>query len=94
MLTVALLSSSYAKEPPSLAPESASSTSAHSAENTLLAHKHYTNKKGSVVHSPAHTRTGKAPDGASAQCGDGSYSFSQNHRGTCSHHGGVVHWLR
>ncbi|WP_343205931.1 DUF3761 domain-containing protein [Rhodanobacter sp. MP1X3] len=34
-----------------------------------------------------------APAGASAQCRDGSYSFSMNHRGTCSHHGGVARWL-
>jgi len=29
--------------------------------------------------------------GASAVCADGSWSFSQNRSGTCSHHGGV-HW--
>jgi hypothetical protein len=34
-----------------------------------------------------------APQGATAQCGDGTYSFSQSHRGTCSHHGGVAKWL-
>jgi hypothetical protein len=31
--------------------------------------------------------------GATAQCRDGSYSFSEHHRGTCSHHGGVASWL-
>ena len=31
--------------------------------------------------------------GATAICGDGSCSYSQNHRGTCSHHGGVSEWL-
>ncbi|WP_161884338.1 DUF3761 domain-containing protein [Deinococcus alpinitundrae] len=30
------------------------------------------------------------PAGASAQCRDGSYSFSTHWRGTCSHHGGVA----
>ena len=30
------------------------------------------------------------PAGASAQCRDGTYSFSQSRRGTCSHHGGVA----
>lgn len=34
-----------------------------------------------------------APVGASARCRDGTYSFSQNRRGTCSHHGGVAEWL-
>ncbi|WP_227982833.1 DUF3761 domain-containing protein [Nocardia spumae] len=38
-------------------------------------------------------RPGQDPDGATAQCRDGSYSYSRNHRGTCSHHGGVDHWL-
>jgi hypothetical protein len=34
-----------------------------------------------------------APPGATAQCRDGTYSFSQHHSGTCSHHGGVAVWL-
>ena len=62
-------------------------------EATLIEHGHYVNKSGAVVHSPAHTATGAPPAGASAQCRDGSYSFSRSHRGTCSHHGGVAHWL-
>ena len=33
------------------------------------------------------------PPGATAQCTDGTYSFSQHHSGTCSHHGGVAVWL-
>jgi hypothetical protein len=33
------------------------------------------------------------PPGASALCADGSYSYSANRRGTCSHHGGVAQWL-
>lgn len=35
----------------------------------------------------------QAPAGATAQCRDGSYSFSASRRGTCSHHGGVAQWL-
>ncbi|MFC4911398.1 DUF3761 domain-containing protein [Actinomadura gamaensis] len=38
----------------------------------------------------------KAPDypsGASAVCRDGTLSYSQHRRGTCSHHGGVARWL-
>lgn len=34
-----------------------------------------------------------APDGATAQCNDGSYSYSAHRSGTCSHHGGVATWL-
>jgi hypothetical protein len=33
------------------------------------------------------------PAGASAVCGDRTYSFSASRRGTCSHHGGVREWL-
>jgi uncharacterized protein YraI len=38
-------------------------------------------------------RSNTVPSGASARCNDGTYSFSQNRRGTCSHHGGVAEWL-
>jgi len=33
------------------------------------------------------------PNGATARCNDGTYSFSQNHQGTCSYHNGVKDWL-
>ncbi|MET8018388.1 DUF3761 domain-containing protein [Streptomyces decoyicus] len=36
----------------------------------------------------------QAPAGASAQCNDGTYSYSGHRRGTCSHHHGVAVWLR
>lgn len=52
---------------------------------------HYTNSSGVSVHSPA--RASSVPSGASAVCGDGTYSFSQHRQGTCSHHGGVSRWL-
>jgi hypothetical protein len=53
----------------------------------------YTNSEGQWIPSPAHTVDGHAPDGATARCRDGSYSFSQSARGTCSWHGGVDEWL-
>jgi hypothetical protein len=62
-------------------------------EADLKEHGHYLNKKGITVHSPAHSQSGAVPTGASAQCRDSTYSFSQTHRGTCSHHGGVAQWL-
>jgi Protein of unknown function (DUF3761) len=54
--------------------------------------RHYTNSDGQQVHSPAYS-SGGAPAGATALCGDGTYSFSQHRSGTCSHHGGVAKWL-
>jgi hypothetical protein len=54
---------------------------------------HYTNVDGNEIHSPANSIDGSIPAGATARCGDDSYSFSQHHSGTCSHHGGVASWL-
>ena len=51
----------------------------------------YTNVDGNHVPSPVHADA--PPAGATAQCVDGTYSFSQHHSGTCSHHGGVARWL-
>jgi hypothetical protein len=51
----------------------------------------YTNSAGVTVKSPVVAPS--APEGASAKCKDGTYSFSQSRRGTCSHHGGVALWL-
>jgi Protein of unknown function (DUF3761) len=51
----------------------------------------YVNSDGESVHRPEFDED--APDGATARCRDGSYSFSRHHRGTCSHHGGVAQWL-
>jgi hypothetical protein len=53
----------------------------------------YTNVDGNTVHSPAYTSDGSVPEGATAECRDGTYSFSQHHSGTCSGHGGVSRWL-
>lgn len=53
----------------------------------------YTNSKGQKVQSPTRTADNQPPAGATAQCRDGTYSFSQSRRGTCSHHGGVAKWL-
>jgi len=53
---------------------------------------YYTNVSGNRVQAP--TYYDAPPAGACAQCGDGTYSFSQNRRGTCSRHGGVRVWLK
>jgi hypothetical protein len=67
-----------------------------STDNTnsgLSNDNYYTNSSGNTVHSPAYSDGGGVPAGATAQCGDGTYSFSQHRQGTCSHHGGVSQWL-
>ena len=50
-----------------------------------------------VVALPANRVQGQEPSavptGATAQCRDGTYSFSKHRSGTCSHHGGVATWL-
>jgi hypothetical protein len=52
---------------------------------------YYKNVDGKSVPSPY--KAPSAPVGASAQCRDGTYSFSQHRSGTCSRHGGVSQWL-
>ncbi|GAB3369891.1 DUF3761 domain-containing protein [Amycolatopsis echigonensis] len=49
---------------------------------------YYRNSSGNCVHRPD-----SSPSGATAQCNDGSYSYSQHRSGTCSRHGGVKQWL-
>lgn len=62
-------------------------------QTQLTNDRHYTNSDGNQIHSPSYTTNGAIPAGASAQCADGTYSFSQHHQGTCSHHGGVTSWI-
>jgi uncharacterized protein DUF3761 len=51
----------------------------------------YENSAGSIVCKPYESST--QPAGATAECEDGTYSFSESRSGTCSHHGGVKRWL-
>ena len=51
----------------------------------------YVNSAGDTVCRPE--AASSAPAGATAQCVDGAYSYSQSRRGTCSGHGGVATWL-
>lgn len=51
----------------------------------------YVNSKGETVKRPENCSA--APQGATAQCRDGSYSFSHSRSGACSHHGGIAKWL-
>ena len=52
----------------------------------------YINSRGHCVRRPV--EADRAPAGATAKCRDGSFSFSESRRGTCSWHGGVAQWLR
>ena len=52
---------------------------------------YYVNTSKATVKRPAAAVV--IPVGATAQCKDSTYSFSQSRRGTCSHHGGVRKWL-
>ncbi len=67
-------------------------SSEHKQSPTLSNNNYYENVDDNQVHSPAYSADSSIPAGASAQCGDGTYSFSQNRKGTCSHHGGVAQW--
>lgn len=51
----------------------------------------YVNVDGNTIHSPV--TASSAPPGATAKCNDGTWSFSQHRRGTCSGHHGVAEWL-
>jgi uncharacterized protein YraI len=66
-----------------------SSTKEFNNSNSSI--KYYINSKGEKVQSP--TYYSNPPAGATAECRDGTYSFSQSRRGTCSSHGGVKRWL-
>jgi hypothetical protein len=52
----------------------------------------YVNSAGNTVCKPEESSTGP-PAGATAECTDGTYSFSESRSGTCSSHGGVARWL-
>jgi len=55
---------------------------------------YYINRDGNRVPRPCGDWHKEAPpQGATAKCRDGTYSYSQHHSGTCSGHGGVASWL-
>lgn len=80
-----------AQPSPTPPPAAAAKPTPPPAQQTAPQPTYYTNVDGNKVQSP--TKADSVPAGASARCGDGTYSFSQNRRGTCSHHGGVAEWL-
>lgn len=59
---------------------------------TFASSDYYINSSGVKVHVPVQTTN--APATATAQCKDGSYSYSLHKRGTCNGHRGVKKWLK
>lgn len=57
---------------------------------------YYENADGQCIPAPTATSSNSPspPPGATALCADGTWSFSQHVKGTCSQgHGGVQQWL-
>ncbi|MET7696365.1 MULTISPECIES: DUF3761 domain-containing protein [unclassified Streptomyces] len=65
----------------------AAATSGYAAPSVAMAHcAHHT--VGTCRANSPH------PNGATAECKDGTYSYSAHFSGTCSHHHGVKYWYR
>jgi hypothetical protein len=95
-VVLALLSQLFALQDPSTSksqsPATANSgTKLGQAKPKCSSNGTYMNTNGQTVPRPENCSA--PPKDATAQCRDGTYSFSQSHRGTCSHHGGVAKWL-
>jgi Protein of unknown function (DUF3761) len=95
-LVLTLFSQLLISQTPSPADSNASSAAIRKTKTdqnkaTCTPNGSYVNSKGETVPRPENCSG--PPAGATAQCRDGSYSFSRSRRGTCSHHGGVARWL-
>jgi hypothetical protein len=65
---------------------------AGSFSSVLAKSDYYSNVNNIKVHIPV--KSLKPPMGATGQCRDTSFTFALNHRGACSHHGGVLKWIK
>jgi hypothetical protein len=88
-----LVSATWPQAQPKPTPSPTPQASSPATASGSCAADYYRNSDGVCVHRPVKTQGSAVPQGATAQCRDGSYSFSQHRRGTCSHHGGVAKWL-
>ena len=93
IVTLALVGLTWPQAQPKPAPSPTPNASAPATTSGPCAADYYRNVNGVCVHRPVKTQGSAVPAGATAQCRDGSYSFSQHRRGTCSLHGGVARWL-
>jgi hypothetical protein len=93
VLVAQVLVSQTQTTPTSRNSSASSSTSNHEnqAKPKCVDNGTYVNSQGQKVKRPENCSG--PPQGATAQCRDGTYSFSKSRRGTCSHHGGVGKWL-
>lgn len=91
VVLAAILFTSLAAQTPQPPPAQPTPQQQQNSKPKCTDHGTYVNSKGETVKRPENCST--APQGATAQCGDGTYSFSHSRRGTCSHHGGVAKWL-
>jgi hypothetical protein len=90
-LAIAFFTSLPAQAPPPAPTQPTPQQQQQKSQPTCTDNGTYVNSKGETVKRPENCSS--APQGATAQCRDGSYSFSHSRRGTCSHHGGVAKWL-
>lgn len=90
LLSQQIVPQTQPSSPPS-APNAASNAKPNPGKVNCTGTGTYVNSKGQTVQRPENCSG--PPKGATAQCRDGTYSFSQSRRGTCSHHGGVAKWL-
>ncbi len=94
IVAVALIGFAWPQAQPKPTPSPAPQATAPATTPGSCAADYYRNSNGVCVHRPVKTQdSAVVPKGATAQCRDGSFSFSQHHRGTCLHHGGVAKWL-
>ncbi len=84
---------SQTQPPPQSSTASATTTKVRPSQSKVKCTDNgtYVNSKGQTVRRPENCSG--PPEGATAQCRDGTYSFSRSRQGTCSHHGGVAKWL-
>lgn len=92
-IPVLFLGLMWSQAQPKQSPSPTPQATAPATTSGSCAADYYRNSNGVCVHRPVKTQNSTVPAGATAQCRDGSYSFSQHRSGTCSHHGGVARWI-
>ena len=85
------ITTTTARPRPTTTTTTAAETTAETAAALDCPNGTYTNSDGNQVCRPY--ASDSPPPGATAECNDGTYSFSTHRSGTCSGHGGVKRWL-